>query len=186
FFVNGEVFERSQPSGVSADGSGGQTFRAPAAAAEVRQILIDVYGYDPGGLGEFTELRENDKFFARLDWNVTDAHQLTLRHNYIDAANDIYRPSTFTWEFPDRHYDFLDETNSTVFQANSTFGPNTFNELRLTYQTIKDRRSGREPFPAINVEVGGGGEVEAGVEPFSTKNALDQEILEITDDFTWL
>ena len=73
-----------------------------------------------------------------------------------------------------------------MLQLNSTFGPDKFNEGRVTYQTIKDRRSGGTPFPAVTVEFDDGTSVSAGVEPFSTKNALDQDILEITDDFTWL
>jgi len=185
FFVNGERSERTEPSGFSADGTSGQSFIDPTAAAEFRNILLNVYGYDPGGLGELTQERNSDKLFGRLDWNIADAHQLTLRHNYVEADNDVYRPSTRFYDFPDRNYDFTNETNSTVLQLNSTFGPNSFNEARVTYQTIKDRRSGGSPFPAVNVEVPGG-ELSAGVEPFSTKNALDQDILEITDDFTWL
>ncbi|MGD2115890.1 MAG: TonB-dependent receptor [Acidobacteriota bacterium] len=186
FFVNGERSERTQPSGVSADGSSGQSFVNPAGAAEFRNILVNQYGYDPGGLGEAGEERNSDKLFGRLDWNIADTHQLTLRHNYIDADNDVYRPSTFGYEFPDRNYDFTNETNSTVLQLNSTFGADKYNEARVTYQTIKDRRSGGEPFPAVTVELADGSDVSAGVEPFSTKNALDQDILEITDDFTWL
>jgi len=186
FFVNAERSKRSEPSGFSADGTSGQSFVDPAAAAEFRNILVNTYGYNPGGLGEVTQERKSDKLFARLDWNLADSHQLTLRHNYIDAKNDVYRPSAFSYDFPDRSYDFKNETNSTVLQLNSTFGPDKFNEGRITYQTIKDRRSGGTPFPAVTVELDDGSSLSAGVEPYSTKNALDQDILEITDDFTWL
>ena len=184
--ASGWAARSSAPSGVSADGSSGEAFVNPAAAAEFRQILIDQYGHDPGGLGEFTEERESDKIFGRLDWNVNEGHQVTLRHNYIDAANDVYRPDTRDFQFPDNHYDFLSETNSTVAQVNSVFGPNLFNEARITYQTIEDRRTGQEPFPTVEVELDDGSTLTAGTEPFSTRNALDQDILEITDDVTWL
>jgi hypothetical protein len=186
YFVSAERAERTRPSGFSADGSAGTSFVDPAAAAEFRSILVNTYGYDPGGLGEFSEERNSDKIFGRLDWNAAEGHQLTLRHNYIDADNDVYRPDQFEYDFPDRNYDFLNETNSTVAQLSSVFGADLFNEARISYQTIKDRRTGGTPFPAITVEVGGNAELSAGVEPFSTRNALDQDILELHDDFTFL
>jgi hypothetical protein len=187
YFVSAERSERTRPSGVSADGSGGQSFIDPAAAAEFRNILTTVYGYDPGGLGQASEERNSDKIFARLDWNLADGQALTLRHNYIDADNDVYRPDRLFYDFPDRNYDFLNETNSTVAQLNSVFGADMFNEARISYQTIRDRRSGGTPFPAVTVEINDGrAELSAGVEPFSTRNSLDQDILELHDDFTFL
>lgn len=186
FFVSAERSERTQPSGFSADGSGGVAFNDPAGAAEFRDILVNVYGYDPGGLGQLGEERNSDKLFGRIDWNVAPAHQLTLRHNFIDADNDVYRPSARFYDFPDRNYDFLDETNSTVLQLNSTFGVDMFNEARVSYQTIQDQRSGAKTFPAVTVDLPNGNEVSAGTEPFSTKNSLDQTILELHDDFTFL
>ena len=71
------------------------------------------------------------------------------------------------------------------------FGPNTFNEARLVVQSIKDRRSPRDAvaFPWIEIEnitPGSRLEFEAGSEAFSTHNELDQDIIEITNDFTWM
>jgi len=200
FFVNGELTEKTTPTGISIDGSGGVPFADGELIDEAelfRQTLINRYGFDPGGLGEDTRDAPSDLFFGRLDFNISQSQQLTLRHNYVDAANDINFPGPGTYEFPSEAYTITDETNSTVAQLNSVFGSNAFNELRLTYQTIKDRRAGRNgiAFPWIEIEeirdindpsVVHDVEFEVGTEPFSTKNALDQEILEITDDFTWI
>ena len=112
---------------------------------------------------------------------------MTLRHNFVDATNDILFQSATTYRFPDDVYHFLDETNSTVAQLNSVFSGNAFNEARVTYQTIRDNRSGNDPFPFVQVRNLTGGHIfEAGTERFSTANSLDQDILEITDDFTWI
>ena len=192
FFVNGEVADKTEPTGWSIDGNGGQTFvngAAVDAAQRFRQILIDRYGYDPGGLSQQGLETPSDKLFGRLDYNIANAHQLTLRHNYVDAENDINRPGDFTYEFPGEAYLFQNETNSTVSQLNSVIGPTMFNELRVTYQTIKDRRSGvGDPFPWIEIEdaIPSGEEFEAGTEAFSSANALDQDIFELTNDFTWV
>ena len=196
YFVNGEQTSRDAPTGWSLDGATGQCFgnctaEHRAAAARFQGILGSQYSFDPGAVSELTRPTESDKFFIRFDFNIGDSHQLTLRHNFVDGANLINRPNAFTYEWDSEAYDFSSETNSTVAQFNSVFGSNKFNEARLTFQTIKDRRPGVVDFPFVEVEkifvgVGSADEYEAGTEPFSTANALDQEVFEINDDFTWI
>lgn len=187
FFVSGEINSREQPTGISADGSTGTVYRDPAGAAHFRDILIGTYGYDPGGLGDMSGVTDSDLLFGRLDWNVTDGHQLTLRHNYVDAVRDtIADRSGIRFRFPTAIYTIADETNSTVAQLNSVFG-SAFNEARIGLQTIKDKRDVPVVFPSI--EVGGrprSADLIAGTERFSGANSLDQDILELTDDFTFV
>ncbi|MCB1032389.1 MAG: carboxypeptidase regulatory-like domain-containing protein [Acidobacteria bacterium] len=197
FFVNAEISDSSRPTGWSIDGNGGQQFGNGTlvdAANLFRQTLMDRYGFDPGSLSQDTLDTPSDKYFGRLDFNLSASHNLTLRHNFVDAGNDINNPSNTTFEFPSEAYDFRSKTNSTVLQLNSVLGANAFNEARVSLQTIRDRRAGRGGvrFPWIEIEDVLGSadsdrfEFEVGTEPFSTKNALDQDILEITDDFTWI
>ncbi|HVS66841.1 MAG TPA: carboxypeptidase regulatory-like domain-containing protein [Thermoanaerobaculia bacterium] len=198
FFVNGEFVEKTTPTGWSIDGSGGQTFADGEALDEAelfRQTLIDRYGFDPGSLGQDTRDTPSDLFFGRLDFNIGESNALTLRHNYVDAENDVNFPGSFSFEFPSEAYAFTSETNSTVAQLNTVISASSFNEARVTLQTIKDRRAGRDGvrFPWIEIEnvidqqTGRDlGEFEVGTEPFSTRNALDQDVLEITNDFTWV
>ena len=122
----------------------------------------------------------------RGDVNVSQNHRLTVRHNYIDATNDIGRLSLTEFFFPDYFYHFRNKTNSTVGQLNSTFG-RMFNELRVNYQRVRDDRDGDTEFPALQIELGlgpGGGLFRVGRERSSTANELDQDIIEVTDDFT--
>ncbi|MCB1058435.1 MAG: TonB-dependent receptor [Acidobacteria bacterium] len=186
FFFNGEISRRDQPTGFSINGSG-QQFGHLDEVNTFRNILIDRYGFDPGGLDEQIRGTDSDKYFGRIDFNLSDGQQLRLRHNYVDASNDIIRPNAFTYDFESYTYQFLDKTNSTVAQLNSVFG-NFYNEGRLTYQTIRDNRSpiNGVRFPYVRVEFSDGTRVEAGSERFSTANALDQDIIEFTDDLTWI
>ncbi|MEM7354937.1 MAG: hypothetical protein AAF657_29275, partial [Acidobacteriota bacterium] len=196
FFGNLDIEDRVTPSGWSIDGSTGQAFGGGNLIAEAnrfRQILIDNYGFDPGGLGENSRDDPSDKYFLRFDFNLNDSHNLTVRHNLVDAARDINRPGGFAYQWPSNTYDFQTETNSTVLQLNSVFGANAFNEARVAFQAIEDRRAGADGirFPWIEIEdvngdLPGRNEFEAGTERFSTQNALDQDILELHNDFTWL
>lgn len=187
FFVNAEINRRESPTGVSADGTTGNQFGKPAEAAFLRGYLQENFGYDPGSLGDIPATTDSDLAFARMDWNVAEGHQLTLRHNYVDAARDVIADrSTTSFRFPTAIYAIASETNSTVAQLNSVFG-SAFNEARLGFQTIRDKRATPVTFPTV--EIGGAprrGELIVGTERFSGANALDQDILELTDDFTFI
>lgn len=191
FFVNGEISRKNVPTGYSIDGSGGEQFANGTAvddAIQLRDFLISNYGYDPGGLGQVTRPTDSDKYFGRFDFNLSNSHSLTLRHNYVDASNVLNFPSSYSYEWPNAGYDFQNQTNSTVAQLNSVFGAEMFNELRVTYQTIKDRRKYLgDAFPSIYIAdlSNSGDSFDLGSEAYSTANSLDQDIIEITDDFTF-
>ena len=187
FFSNLEWGRRDNPSGVSVSGSG-QQFGREAEIDRFISILRNRYNYDPGGKEEFIRTVDNDKVFVRGDFNPARNHQLTARHNYLSALNDIGRPDDFTYFMPDNFYRIRNKTNSSVVQLNSTFGQ-AVNELRFTYSRIRDRRAGQpsedRPFPFVRVNLSRGA-VRAGRENFSSANELDQDVYEMNNDFTWL
>ncbi|HET9768221.1 MAG TPA: carboxypeptidase regulatory-like domain-containing protein, partial [Thermoanaerobaculia bacterium] len=188
FFVSGEYNRKESPNGTSADGSTATQYQGGTSPAAVSALLQSRYGYDPGGLGDIIGATDSDLAFGRLDWNAAGGHQVTLRHNYLKASRDIIENrSTTSFRFPASTYTFDDETNSSVLQVNSVFG-NIFNEGRLGYQTIRDLRTVPDAFPSVEVgpTAPRAGEVLAGTERFSSVNALDQDVLEITDDVTLL
>lgn len=194
FFVSGEINRRESPTGVSADGSTGEVYSGSGtgstpSASLFRDYLISEYGYDPGSLGDFPAKTDSDLALVKFDWLVNSRNNLTFRHNYVNAARKVWADrSTSRFRFETATYDIADETNSTVLQLNSVFSANAFNEARISYQTIDDVRDVGVIFPTI--EIGGTGQrsgaLHAGTERFSGANALDQTVLAITDDFTYL
>jgi hypothetical protein len=182
-FTNLEWGRRETPAGWSVDGSSGQAFGRQTEVQRVLDIARTRYGYNPGGLGEHARNTNNNKVFVRGDLNL-GRRQLTVRHNYIDAFNDVGTPSFSRFIFPDQFYRFNSQTNSTVGQLNSTVG-SLFNEFRTSYQRIRDfRANANPPFPQVNVRLGGGQDVRFGTEQFSTRNQLDQDIIELHNDVT--
>ncbi len=195
FFVNYDGSRNKTPSGWSADGSSGQAFVVPQADLDrFQSILTTKYHYDPslGGntLGEFTRNTPSNRVFARLDFNLSDKHRLTVRNNFTKPTTDIGFPRNNLFLTPDNYYQIHNRSNSTVAQLNSTFGSSSVNELRVGYQNIRDIRTGPQPFPQVIVDLTGGGcgsstcQIRTGTEEFSTANELYQNILEITDDYT--
>ncbi|MPZ16795.1 MAG: TonB-dependent receptor plug domain-containing protein [Luteitalea sp.] len=191
FFGLGELNRRSTPTGFSADDWAAVSDRAEGRRQDVTRfvdILQNQYGYDPGPVSEFSRQRDNNMIFARGDLNLSPNHRLTVRHNYIDPISDIGSISNSTFLFPDSFYQFNSAVNSTVGQLNSQFG-GFVNELRVTYQRIRDRRGGSDDFPGlfphlfVNIP---DGTLEAGREEFSTANELDQDVVEVTNDLTFV
>ena len=187
FFGNGDFDRRDNPSGFSVSTTG-QTFGREAEIDRFLNILQNQYGYNPGGKDEFIRTVNSNKFFGRVDMNVSQNHQLVGRHNFNDSLNDIGRPTAALYILPDNFYRIKNKTNSTVVQLNSTFGA-AVNEARVTFQRIRDRRGAQpfeeRPFPMVTVDLSNG-QVRAGRENFSSANELDQDVYEISDDFTWL
>ncbi|HEX6161118.1 MAG TPA: TonB-dependent receptor, partial [Thermoanaerobaculia bacterium] len=184
FFVNGERSERAEDDDYTAD-----DYIRPADLATVRNFLMERFQYDPGSLGSLPRTKDSKNLFGRVDWNVNSSNQFTVRHNYVEASNDVIADRfADRFRFPNSTYFFADETNSTVAQLNSTFGASSYNEARINFTTIRDNRTSPLAFPGI--EIGGTGprsaDIIAGAEQFSAANSLDQDILEITDDFTFI
>ncbi|MDQ2793659.1 MAG: carboxypeptidase regulatory-like domain-containing protein [Bacteroidota bacterium] len=191
FFVNSEISRRVDPI-LTRIAQAGDTPGAPGIsnitavdAERVRQALISKYGYDPGSYGDFSNRTESNKVFARLDWNINASNQLTLRHNFVDAFTDNLSRSTTSFRFENNNYQFKNRTNSTVLEFNSKLGPEFSNNLIVGYQRIRDNRAAAgSPFPYVLIQSGSNSSIVLGSENFSVANRLDQDIVELTDNFT--
>ncbi|ROL57335.1 TonB-dependent receptor [Bacteroidetes/Chlorobi group bacterium Naka2016] len=192
YFVNVETKNRKDPQRVGLAGDQGYpfNFNVPRDTLEkIRQIAITKYGYDPGSYDLYTRKTEDIKLFLRADYNINQNNRLTLRHNFVKAnqGNAVTR-SQFAFSFSGQEYIFNSMQNQTVLQLNSIFASNMANELRLVYTAIRDKRDPvSKPFPSVAIyDIGPKGEdVYLGVERFSQANVLDQDIIELTDNFTY-
>lgn len=182
FLGNLEWGRKNTPSGFSVSGTSGVDFGHQAEAQRILDIARSQYGYEPGNLDEFIRDTNNNKVFARFDFNLGRS-QLTVRNNYVNAFNDVGSQNNVTYKFPDNFYRQRSETNSTVGQLNSTFASG-FNELRLAYQRIRDARSFEARFPAVTVRLPDNARFNLGTENSSHANELDQDIIEFTNDYT--
>ncbi|MCB2379706.1 carboxypeptidase regulatory-like domain-containing protein [Hymenobacter sp. BT635] len=187
FFVNGEITRRSAPVlfRAGAPGETGTDVVGFVNSDQLQQIQnkLAEYGYDAGGFGDVNAETRSNKAFARLDWNISQNHQLTLRHNFVDALDDNISRGTTNFRFGNNAYQFLSKTNSTVMELKSRFGSRYANNLLVGYSRIRDSRQTKGAlFPSITISVGNG-TVSAGSEVSSTQNRLSQDVLEITDNF---
>lgn len=181
FFVNGEIFRSETPRPYtpgSYQGASGDAF-----AAEVRQILIDELGYDPGGFGSQASTLDDNKFLAKLDWNINEDHRLSARHSYSHSDNvDAFGSSRFSLNYVNNREVFPNTTNSSAIELNSRFGDTYSNRLLIGATFVRDDRGfAGDPFPSVTIE-DGNGTVFLGSEAFSTGNILNQDIYSITNN----
>ncbi len=179
-FVSGEMARRTAPTIFNAGETG-----ALLTTAEAQQLAADLqtrYQYAVGNFDVFNAETKSDKLFGRLDWNISQKHRLTIRHNYISAYDDnISRSGTF-FRFGNNAYRFNNKQNITVAELRSRFSPAVSNNLILSMQRIRDFRSTYgDLFPSIEISKGSG-TIVLGSERSSTANELDQDIFEITDN----
>ncbi len=188
FFVNVEAKTKSQPIelGIN-DPSVANNF--PVSRSTIDQVINIArtrYGYDPGNYDSFNQGTNDLKFFTRFDWNISENHRLTFRHNLVNALQDRAvdrNPNVLA--LSNRAYKFKSTQNNAVLQLNSTF-ENATNEFRITYVGVRETRGDFAGgiFPNVEVGVGPNQTITMGVEPFSHANKLDQDIFTITNDFT--
>ncbi len=201
FFVNGELKRESSPLDTRVSDAGGlNTFNlSPEALSalgfesteavlnEISTIADSVYGFNPGGINPISRRQDDEKLLVKLDWNVSDNHRATLRYNFLNARNDAgLGRGTQTFGFASEQYVFRNTTNSLTAQVNSTFGDNLLNEGRVTYTRIRDERDiGDSAFPSVEIELGQS-TVNLGPGRFNQANRLDQDLIEVTDNLTYL
>ncbi|MFZ1291397.1 MAG: carboxypeptidase regulatory-like domain-containing protein [Melioribacteraceae bacterium] len=203
FFINGEIERRKDPgTNFTADTDGNVTSaesRVNAATMDlIRQRMIDVYGYDPGPYQGYDLNTENEKLLAKLDWNINDNNNLVFRYNYLNARqqkpphpfavsyNNTGRgPNQNTLPFKNSGYEMNNQLSSFALELNSRY-QSFSNKFFVSYNRFRDFRDPfSEPYPTIEIGEGGITYTTLGHEPFSIHNILDQDVLQITNNFSY-
>ncbi len=187
FFVNAES-QRIKAPLLSNAGEGGSAISV-ATATQIANYMRTTYNYEVGDFGPTNALTENNKIFAKLDWNINPKNQLTLRYNYIDAFDDNLSRSATFFRFGNNAYQFTNTQNNGVLELRTNFNNKLSNNLILGYSRIRDSRATAGTlFPQItllNLEGVSGASAEFGTQRSSAANELDQDVFEITDNFKY-
>jgi len=145
--------------------------------------LRNDFGYEPGPYLNKKASLNSDKFFGRIDWNISKHHKLMFRHSYTYLeAKKVSASSSYGLSFMNNSQYFPSKTNSTSLELKSNFN-NYSNNLILGFTAVRDDRDPMgQNFPAVRV-YDGNATIYFGSEPYSTANQLDQNVLTITDNF---
>lgn len=182
YFINYERQNEETPQPFVFDRYQGDASRQDIA--NLKQGLIDNYGYNPGVFENNPTTLISDKLIARIDWNVNDKNSITVKNSYVNAENtDPRQSSDRNLNFTGRGVFFPSRTNSTTLEWSTTNGSDMSNNLLIGYtDVLDDRNPTGDPFPAVQI-FDGSGNIYFGSEPFSTANLLEQKVLNITNNF---
>lgn len=183
FFFSPEWQQRTSPAGGPYLGQPG-TNLTEATTNEFLSALGQYSGLNTSGSFGLVNL-ENPltNVFTRFDVNLPWNSQLVLRYNYGTAQDDNFFRSNSSFRFSDNAYFFESKKHAPAMQLRTLFASGAFNELLAGYTRIRDRRTPVSPTPMISVDIPGYTLI-SGAERFSHGNQLDQDVIEITDNFT--
>jgi len=195
FFFTGEQQQVRNPASGSYIGASDQ-YISQASIDAVNQAA-QKYGLADAGNG-FALPRTNPltnafvRFDANLPWNT----RAVLRYNYATADNTTFSRSFATSTSPNfnltsNKYALSNTNKSTVLELMSNLKGGAYNEFLANVSTIKDFRTVPVKFPMITVQgiartdaSTGTANIVFGTENSSQGNALDQKVIEYTDNLT--
>lgn len=222
FFVNYEKKKTTQPGNARIANTplnpvGSSSNVAPVSAAlmdNIKSYLITKYGYDPGVYQGYSNISDNEKMFARLDWNINKNHHFSVRYNQVESqspnpastsvtnsgvtgvlAYGNARSGTATnagLNFANSNYYQAANLYSSVAELTSSFGSKISNVLRATYSHQNDpRNSDSSPFPMVDILDGTQSASSAGnvlttfgYEAFTYGNLRDVKTTTFSDDLS--
>ncbi len=209
FFVNGEMKKiptvanrwRGSEDGV-ADADNYLSRTTLADLEKVSNYVRDKYGYNTGSWTSFPADKNNYKLLARLDWNITNQHRLSLRYNYTKNQNWLApnassmdggsrsaygRTSEMAMSYANSMYSMDNNVNSFSFDLNSRFTNDLSNQLLVTYSKLDDvRGTYSSEFPFVDILDGNGTNyISFGEELFTYNNAVHNSVWNAKDDVTW-
>jgi hypothetical protein len=200
FFINAELERREDPGTNFAAYKGSSGFgisRVSAAVMDsIKKRMRDVYGYDAGPYENYINKTDNEKLIIKLDFNINENNNLSFRYNRLDARRELpphpfvlsqggRGPNENSIPFRNSGYRINNRLNSFAAELNSR-GNSFANRFFASYNRFRDYRDPfSEPFPTIEILENGINYTTIGHEPFSIHNILDQDVLQITNNFSY-
>lgn len=186
---------------------GGTQYNRPTESKlkEIRNYLIDNYGYDPGAYQGYSVKTPGYKLMARMDWNINRNHALNVRFSRtlskyaaspsnsispMDSDGKTYdrnnngRTSTYAMYFKNSRYYQEQNFTSVAAELNSRFKDGRLtNTLRYTYSHQYEPRSyDGSLFPTVDILDGESVYASFGVDPFTEGNLRDVSTHVVTDE----
>ena len=205
FFVSAE-YEKSQEPGIlwkpSTDGesnSANHISRTTYADLEtMSNFLRKNYNYDPGQYSAFDPFQsENWKLMARVDWNINQNHNISVRFNTVNSKNDQSISSTSSvitrtnsgrysidsFAFGNSNYSFNDVVTSISAEWNGRLSSNVQNKLLATYTHISNARNTKgDDMPMVDIYKDGRQYMTFGTELFTPYNKVENNVASIVDN----
>ncbi len=186
FFTNEEITRRQDPVQFQA-GSPSSLIKDVVLAQQLTDFVKTNYGLDAGAAGNYAIYSNSTKFFNRIDWNINDKNQLTIRNNTVFSEATNLERDAQNFRFGSIDYKQTNNQSSTVAELKTQFSGRASNSLIFGYSSVHDYRntlSNVRTFP--QVEIGyNGGTIFLGNDREASVFNMRQKTFEVTDNFTF-
>ena len=178
FFTSYEKLEGANIFGVRPEDKGITQAQYDAVLA----IATNQYGYVAGGLPS-SKAVEDEKFFAKIDWNINDRHRAAFTYTYNDGFNFSPSDNSATQISDGNHYyERGAEANAYTASLYSDWTDNFSTEARVSYLKLDNRQIPVAPAfgeVQVNVPRTGGGTVTVylGADDSRQSNKLNYDTL---------
>jgi len=187
FFTNEEINRRRDPV-IAGAGTAGSANILTLDQAQQLAAKFTSLGFDPGSYGNTSIYSNSNKFFNRLDWNINDRNQLTLRNNTISSTATNLERDQFNFRFGGIDYTSHNNSSSTVAELKSRFSNNANNDLIVGYSNVHDYRDPNSNPALPQFEINGnspGTTIFMGTDREAAIFDMHQKTWELTDNFVF-
>ena len=210
FFVNGEFRKTLAPGQTKFAATDATPFGSNSSIArptatflnEVHDYLLNTYGYEAGKYDNYDFVSNNNKLFARIDWNISKNHRFNVRYNQVESKSpsmtsssttnsgvsygtNVNRTSINSLAFANANYYQEANLYSGTAELTSSFGSKFTNSLRASFVHQNDPRSSdSELFPYVDILENGTPITSFGYESLTYGHLRDVKTQTYNDDFT--
>ena len=190
FFTNEEIARRRTPEQLLAGQQETSQILSSKDADDIRNVTLSRYGnaFDPGTAGQYNTSSGSEKFFNRIDWNINDHNQLSIRNNTIFSRSVELDRDQMDFRFTSMAYKQQNNQSSTVAELKTRFDNGISNSLILGYTSIHDFRAPESDAALPQVQIMGrtpGTTIYIGTDREASIFNMKQKTWEITDNLTW-
>ncbi|MEO6066079.1 MAG: carboxypeptidase regulatory-like domain-containing protein [Lysobacterales bacterium] len=175
FFLGYEKFERAQPGTDQGVIGSGATNTVGVTQAQLDQILAIArgYGIEPGNIAADNITNTDDKYFAKLDWNISDAHRASFRYNKTDGTTQrLQAPSTTSLQLSSNAFTDNISFENYALSLYSNWNDNLSTEANVSYAEYRSTPQTPGNSPQIRVNVDNANSVVFGSERSRHANLL--------------
>lgn len=199
FFISGEMENRLDPGTSFVSDSGQEGENVTRVRTEdlqnLRNTLIDRFGYDPGEWQGYSLPTNSHKILAKIDYNINSAHNLSVRFSMMESSQGRLNARTslgfggrnmnlFSMNFQNSNYLLNDNFYSGTAELNSVIGEKFYNNITVGFTQQTNFRSWEGGnFPAVDILENGRNYISFGTDLLSPNRALTSNILQFQDNF---
>ena len=188
FFTNEELTRRADPVILAAGSRDVADVINLPTAQKISNYLKTTYNIDAGTYGNTSIYSNSNKFFNRVDWNINDKNQLTVRNNTISSRATNLERDQQNFRFGSIDYKQVNNQSSTVAELKTRFSNAASNSLVVGYSTVHDYREPTSDPRLPQVQIAGlksGTTIFLGSDREATIFDMKQKTFEFTDNFTF-